>query len=209
MKRSQTPAFTVPKVVPGLCAKPSKYARREDSVKFLRGYWPRFHCATPKAGSYAAPGGAADRLVLKRTTLIYKVKKLGIARRVPEPPARPKKPFSTANLKRHSFTCSDRWLSPFALVIRRNRSDSVKHVLFVIYGKAPVPVQLQLYRRFIPSRYPKAIYPLILSDKVSAVDPEGKFLGRMTGDFHYRKVRHIDPNSSLEQIFVVALRNCL
>ncbi len=33
------------------------------------------------------PGGAADRLGLKRTTLLYKMKKLGIVRRVPEPPA--------------------------------------------------------------------------------------------------------------------------
>src|SRR4029453_18763214 len=38
MKRSQTPAFTVPYVVPGLCAKPRKYAWTKSSLKRLRGY---------------------------------------------------------------------------------------------------------------------------------------------------------------------------
>src|SRR5262245_22087343 len=38
MKRSHTPELTVPYVVPGLCAKPLKYAWINSSLKCLRGY---------------------------------------------------------------------------------------------------------------------------------------------------------------------------
>ena len=54
MKRSQTPAFTVPYVVWGLCAKPAKYSFMKSSLKCLRGYLATI-CSRNSAGNWSKP----------------------------------------------------------------------------------------------------------------------------------------------------------
>jgi hypothetical protein len=74
----------------------------------------------------------------------------------------------------------------------------------MIDGEYPSPVHLHFSRRLVTAGKPKTINSLILPDKVSSIDPEGRFLSRMTGDFHNREVLGVDPNFPLEQLLLFA-----
>src|ERR1700690_3741503 len=63
-------------------------------------------------------------------------------------------------------------------------------------------VQPYLNQRLVFFWEPEAINFLILPHKVCALDPEGKFLRRMTFDPHHGIVVHINPDSTFKQILI-------
>src|ERR1700730_2408028 len=80
----------------------------------------------------------------------------------------------------------------------------IDHVLLMIDGEYSSPVHLHVDGRLVTARKPKTINSLISPDKVSSIDPEGRFFSRVPGDFHNREVRGIDPYFPFKQILVFA-----
>src|SRR5260370_28704890 len=87
------------------------------------------------------------------------------------------------------------------------RSGRIDHIQLVIDGEYSSPVHLHFNGRLVAARKPKTINSLVLPDKVGPIDPEGRLLGGMAGDFHNREVFGIDPYFPLEQILVFAFRS--
>src|SRR6267378_336908 len=83
----------------------------------------------------------------------------------------------------------------------------IDHVLLMIDGEYSSSVHLHVDERLVTARKPKTIDSLISPDKISSIDPEGRFLGRVACDFHNREVRGVDPYFPLKQILVFAFRN--
>src|SRR5260370_30359312 len=81
---------------------------------------------------------------------------------------------------------------------------SIDHVLLMIDGEYPSPVNLHFNGRLVAVRKPKTINSLVLPDEVCTIDPERWFFGRVAGDSHNRKVLSIDPYFPLEQILFFA-----
>jgi hypothetical protein len=86
---------------------------------------------------------------------------------------------------------------------RINRTD---HVPLMIDGKCPSPVHLRFNGRLVAIRKPKAINLLILPDKVSSIDPEGRSLSRVACDFHNREVFGIDQSSQIKTATVAVVQ---
>src|SRR5260370_27583658 len=84
---------------------------------------------------------------------------------------------------------------------------SIDHVLLMIDGEYPSPVNLHFNGRLVAVRKPKTINSLVLADEGCWIDPERWFFGRGAGDSHNRKVLSIDPYFPLEQILFFAFRS--
>jgi hypothetical protein len=85
----------------------------------------------------------------------------------------------------------------------------IDHILLMIDGEHSSPVHLHVDERLVTARKPKTINFLILPDKVSSIDSEGRSFGRVACDFHNREVLGVDPYFPLKQILVFAFRNRL
>src|SRR6266481_6358753 len=85
----------------------------------------------------------------------------------------------------------------------------IDHVLLMIDGENPSSVQFHFNGSLVAVRKPKTINPLILPNKVCTIDPEGRLLSRVAGDFHDREVVGINPYFPLEQILIFAFRSGL
>src|SRR5229473_6077632 len=79
----------------------------------------------------------------------------------------------------------------------------------MVDGEHSAPVYFDFNRRLITPRKPKAINSLVQPDKVGTIDPKGRLLSRVAGDFHNREVLGVDPYFPLEQIFLFAFRSGL
>src|SRR6266446_7420769 len=75
----------------------------------------------------------------------------------------------------------------------------IDHVLLMIDDEYSSPVHLHLDERLVTERKPKTIYSLISPDKVSSVNPEGRFFSRVACDFNNREVLGVNPYFPLKQ----------
>src|SRR5260370_18211198 len=71
--------------------------------------------------------------------------------------------------------------------------------------KCAASVNLHFDERLIAVRKPKTLNPLVFPDEVGPINPERRFLSRMTRDFRDREVLRIDPYFPLEEILVISL----
>src|SRR5712691_7997755 len=83
----------------------------------------------------------------------------------------------------------------------------IDYVLLMIDGEYSSPVHLYFNGRLVTVRKPKTINSLVSPDKVRMIDPEGRFLRGVPGDFRNREVLRFDPYFPLEQILVFAFRS--
>jgi (2Fe-2S) ferredoxin len=58
----------------------------------------------------------------------------------------------------------------------------------MVNGEDSFPIHLHLNGRLVTERQPKAGNPLILSNKLGPINPEGSLFGRVAGDFHDREI---------------------
>src|SRR5713101_389574 len=94
-------------------------------------------------------------------------------------------------------------------LLRLKMIRRIDHVLLMIDGEYSSPVHLHVDERLVTERKPKTMNSLISPEKVSSMDPEGRFPGRVACDFHNREVPGVDPYYPVKQILIFAFRNGL
>ena len=61
-----------------------------------------------------------------------------------------------------------------------------------------LPIDLHFHECPVSEGQPKTVNSLIFPDKLRAIDPEGRFFGRLARDFHDGEVARINPYFALE-----------
>jgi len=76
----------------------------------------------------------------------------------------------------------------------------IDRVLLMIDREYSSPVHLHVDGRLVTIRKPKNINSLVLPNKFSSIDPEGRFFSRVASDFHDREVLGVDPYFPFKQV---------